>query len=142
MRFSVEYSADEDNATAGRALSSIRPLGGAASPDGHRPRLPVELQRAARRAETAPPGARVPCRRSGRRPPLRSRDSVSLPCSLHEGRLSLHWEELQLKLKLSSGNIVLVSVQRSGSIRPRPVQAANAGQRSCSVKLSSVQLGK
>ena len=112
MRFSVEYSADEDNATAAaaggnemfrRALSSIRPLGGAAgraSPDGHRPRLPVELQRAARRAETA----RRTCGVLPLRPPPTAALSGFSLAVVQPARCTrLHWEELKLELKMSSG---------------------------------------
>ena len=113
MRFSVKYSPDEDNTTAADelgVLSSMRQLGGdagSASPDGHRPRLPVELQPAAGRWPWPRPPAHVWACGVLLRPPLRSWDSVSLSCScsLHESQLGLHWEEL----KLSSANIVLVA---------------------------------
>ena len=114
MRFSVEYSADEDNAgrccclllvmkCLGGALSSIRPLGGAAgraSPDGHRPRLPVELQRAARRAETARRTCGVLPLRP---PPTAALSGFSLAVVQPERCTRLHWEELKLELKMSSG---------------------------------------
>ena len=116
MRFSVKYSPDEDNTTAADelgVLSSMRQLGGdagSASPDGRRPWLPVELQPAAGRAETA--RARVGVWRAA--PPTAAVLGFS-PAVLQPARGSaqpaLHWEQL----KLSSANIVLLVAGYTGT---------------------------
>jgi len=114
----------------------MRPLGGdagSASPDGHRPRLPVELQPAAGRwalAEPKPPAHVWAC--GVLLPPTAAVLGFSLAVLLPQpargsAQPALHWEQLRLKLKLSSGNIVLVAGYAETRIHMQQTSAAYYG---------------